>query len=609
MAPEEATATAEPTPTPARLLTVCLGQEPASLFLYADTSSAARSVRQAIYDGPFDPRGFVQQPVILERLPDLANGDARLEAMQVMSNTLVMDSQGALVNLVEGVSFRPAGCTRPDCAQTYSGGGEVVMDQLAVRFKLRPGLLWSDGTPLTAKDSLYAYEVARLLYPRVRPDLLDSTYSYQALDDNTIEWRGMPGALDPAYQTNFFTPLPQHAWGSVAPADLLTSELPNRMPLGWGPYLINEWTPGDHITLSKNPNYFRNQEGLPYFDRLVYRFVGTGEAALSALLAGECDFLDETAMSEVPKERLLQLQGEGQVKVVAEPGTAWEHADFNLSPVDPEKPNLFQSRETRQAIAMCIDRGALAERIFYGKAVELNTYLPPSHPLYNQSAPAYAYDPQAAGELLTSAGWIDSDGQPGTARISQGVPGVPDGTSLSFTYQTLGGGERQQVAERIRTGLAQCGIQVNLEYGEREALFAPGPEGPIFGRSYAMAQFGWPIAAQPACSLYTTGEIPGPSPQSIKGWGGANATGYSNPAFDSACQLGRLSLPDYPEYAEAHSQAQAIFVEDLPVIPLYVHLTWAAMRPDLCGVDLGSPVENGLWNLEIWDYGNNVSCE
>ncbi len=600
--------TSVPTPPPLRVLTVCLGQEPASLFIYADSSTAARSVRQAIYDGPADQRGFEVQPVILESLPSLANGGASLEATQVVSNTLVAASDGRLASLGEGVAYLPAGCNQPECAQTYPGTGVVSLDQLVVRFRLRSGLLWSDGTPLTAADSVFSYEIAKSLYPRVRPDLIDYTQSYQAVDEQTVEWRGVPGAKDPLYTSDFFAPLPQHAWGSLAPQDLLSADAPNRKPIGWGAYVIDEWTAGDHIALSKNPNYSRLSEGLPRFDRLVYRFVGEGEAALEALLAGECDFVDESGLNGLPPQRLLQLQDEGKLKVIAEPGTDWEHVDFGIASLDPAKINPFQSKAVRQAVAQCIDRQALVDGLFLGKPVSLNTYVLPAHPLYNAQARAYAYDPQAAASALDAAGWIDIDGNPQTPRVSRGVQGVPDGTPLALNYQTLGGGERQQAAQLIRDGLALCGVQVNLQFGEREALFAPGPDGQVFGRRFDMAQFAWPASLQPDCFLYQTKEIPGPYPQFPKGWGGANETGYSNPEFDQACQRARLSLPDYPEYADAHRQAQAIFAEDLPVLPLYVHLTWAAMRSDLCGVDLTVPVESPFWNLEMWDYGEESKC-
>jgi peptide/nickel transport system substrate-binding protein len=544
----------------------------------------------------------------LETLPALSSGDVRLEATQVVSNTLIAASDGHLVNLSEGVTYLPAGCNQPDCAQTYPGTGAINLDQLVVRFRLRPDLRWSDGTPLTAADSLFSYEVAKALYPRVRPDLIDYTQSYQAVDELTVEWRGVPGARDPLYQTNFFLPLPQHAWGNMAAQDLLSAEASNRKPLGWGAYVIDEWVPGDHITLSKNPGYFRLNEGLPRFDRLVYRFVGEGEAALEALLSGECDFVDESGLGGLPHERLLQLQEEGKLRVIAEPGMAWEHLDFGITPSDPARINPLQSNVVRQAVAQCIDRQAMAENQFPGKSVTLNTYVHPAHPLYNAEVNSYAYDPQAAAASLDAAGWLDTDGDPQTPRLSQGVTGVPDGTPLTLNYQTLGGGERQQMAEQIRDGLAQCGIQVDLQFGEREAVFAPGPDGPVFGRRFDLAQFAWPASLQPSCSLFITSEIPGLYPQFSKGWGGANETGYSNPEFDQACLRARLSLPDSAEYAQAHHQAQAIFAQDLPVLPLYVHLTWVAMRPDLCGVDLQAPVESALWNLEVWDYGDEAVC-
>jgi peptide/nickel transport system substrate-binding protein len=566
-------------------------------------------VRQAIYDGPVDLRGYTLQPVILERIPETSNGDALLQPVQVISNTLVATSQGTLANLAEGVSYQPSGCYQAGCAQTYTGTAPASLDQLVVRFRMRPGLLWSDGTPLTASDSVFAFETAKALYPRLRPELIDFTASYQALDEVTVEWRGVPGYKDPLYQTDFFVPMPRHLWGKIPPLDLFSDEAVNRTPIGWGPYIIDEWKAGDHITLHKNPNYFRHGEGLPAFDNLVYRFVGDGEAALSALLAGECDVLDESALNNVPHQRLLDLQTEGKLKLSVEPGMAWEHADFDLAPIDPARLNLFQSKDLRQAIALCIDRGALVKALFFGKPVTLNTFVPPSHPLYNPQARTYDYNPQQAQSMLTAAGWIDTDGNPQTARVAQGILKIPDGTPLAFTYQTLGGGERQQAAQMIRDELAQCGIQLNLEFGEREALFAPGPDGPVFGRNYDMAQFAWPTAMQPTCSLYTTDEIPGPYPQFPKGWGGANNTGYSNPAYDQACRQARSSLPDSPVYAEAQRQAQAIFAEDLPAIPLYVHLTWIAMRPDLCGVDLQTPVENTFWNLEKWDYGEKVTCD
>ncbi len=595
------TPTPTATPEPPRFLSICLGQEPQSLFLYADQSLAARNVRAAIYDGPFDMLQFETQPVIIEKTPRLADGDVRLETIEVRAGDWIVDKDGKLTALSEGVVYFPSGCAETACAQVYSGSEPVVMDHLVVQFRLKQALLWSDGSPLTAANSQYSFRLASALYPRYRPDLINHTLSYRSLDDANVEWRGVPGYRDPQYATNFFTPLPEHAWGSYPPEQLLSEDASNRKPIGWGAYIIEEWTPGDHITLGKNPNYFRSAEGLPAFDRLTFRFV-SGDEALAALQAGECDLVDKSALSEAQAPALAAMN----VKVAYENAAAWEHLDFNLAPLiqtNPAGAAISSSKELRQAMAACIDRPAIAEALFPGQSQAPDSYVPPSHPLHNPDVRQYRYDPQAASAALTALGWVDNDNNPQTPRLSQGVPTVPDGTPLQFPYLTITGPTRQQAAEMLKASLAGCGVQVDIQYMEATQLFNPGPDGPVFGRQFTLAQFGWESSVEPACFLYTSDEIPGPYPQYPKGWGGANASGYSNQQFDLACRQALNSLPDQPEHSQAHQQAQALYAEDLPSLPLYLIPNRLAMRPDMCGVAPDASAGTALWNLETLDYG------
>jgi peptide/nickel transport system substrate-binding protein len=593
-----------PSPLPPRLMTICMGQEPASLFLYGDDSLAARNLRQAIYDGPFDIIDYQLSPVILGSIPSLATGDVLFEPVTVQAGSLIVDGSGELVNLAEGVSYWPAGCGEASCALTYSGQEPVQLDQQVVRFKLLSNILWSDGTPLSADDSAYSFEVARDLYPRARAELIAYTSAYQAVDERSVEWRGVPGYKDAAYGANFFTPLPRHAWGGLSAEELLSAEISNRNPLGWGPYVIEEWTPGDHISLTRNSSYFRLVEGLPAFDKLVFRFVPDADEALAALLAGECDYLDETVSLASNGDQLVELQQAGKIALAVQTGSAWEHLDFSLAPVEAAlKPALFAARETRQAIATCLDRQSMADGLPFSSGEVPDSYVPSSHPLHNPGLKRYEFDPRAAAALFDAAGWVDNDSDPVTPRQSLGVPGVPDGTPFSFTLLTSDDEERLRAAQIIQESLAQCGVQVQINALGWETLLAPGPEGPVFGRNFDMAQFAWVTSITPPCFLYTTGEIPGPYPQYPKGWGGANASGYSNPDFDQACRMALSTLPDFPEYQAAHYQAQAIFVEDLPAIPLYLHAMLAAMRPDMCTVELDPSADSGLWNLEKFNYG------
>lgn len=600
-----ATATAEPP----RVLSICMGGEPQSLFLYADNSISARSVRQAIYDGPYDISGYELTPVILEQTPSIENGGIRFEQVQVSPGDQVQDAQGNIVNLGDGVSILPSECTDLSCAQVYQGQEPVLMDQMVVTFQLLPGLMWSDGEPLDADDSLYSYEVARALYPRVHSELIARTAAYQIVSDLAIEWRGIPGVRDSLPALNFFTPLPRHAWGTLPAEELLTSEAVNRAPVGWGPYVVEEWTAGDHITLARNPNYFRASEGLPHFDNLVFRFMGSSQEAVDALLAGECDYVDETAGLDFRSQQLVDLQNAGEIALFVETGTAWEHITFGIasaSAADPAaaaEPAFFSAKETRQAVALCLDRQRILDAVYPGGGEVPSSYVPPSHPLYNQQVRQYAYDPQAGAELLQAAGWVDTDGDPSTPREAAGAAGVPFGTPFEVTFLTTPDEEHQQVAQIIQESLAQCGIRVNISSQPAEELFAPGPDGPVFGRKFAMVQFAWGTAVQPACSLYTSEQIPGSYPQFPHGWGGANAGGYSNPEFDLACKQALLSPAGTNEHTSYHHQAQAIFAEDLPALPLYLHSQTVASRPDLCGVQVDASAESALWNLEAFNYG------
>ncbi len=586
-----------------RLLTVCMASEPASLFIYADASVAARSVRQTIYDGPFDRLAFDLVPVILESKPTMGAGEVSFEPLTVEPGDQIVDSQGNLINLGAGVVYYPSGCMGASCTQEYAGEGAVQIDQLVVRFRLRPGVQWSDGVPLTAGDSLYSYEVAKGLYPRVRPDLISRTQSYQALDENTVEWRGLPGYRREDYATYFFTPLPRHAWGQFPLEELLVADAVNRSPIGWGPYVIEEWTPGDHISLNRNPNYFRGQAGLPAFDKLVFRFIPERDDAIDALLAGECDYLDETLSLEVEGGRLSELRDAGRLALAVETGSAWEQLAFGVASLDPQLPGLFQSIETRQAVAMCLDRVRLAQYLLLGEAPLPLTYVHPAHPLANPNVRQYAYDPAAAAALLERVGWLDEDGDPGTPRLAVGVPGVPDGTLFEVSLLTTDEPQKQQAALILQESLAQCGIRLAIVDLSWETLLAPGPEGLVFGRKFSLAQFGWISALYPPCSLYTTGEIPGPYPDYPKGWGGANASGYSNPAYDRTCQQALASLPEMPEHRDAHFQAQQIYAEELPTIPLYLHPKMIVTRPDMCDLVVDPSAESALWNLENFDYG------
>lgn len=635
-----------PTPTVLpRTLTICLASEPENLFLYGSPSLAQRRVLAAIYDGPIDIVDYTYQPVILEKLPSLADGDAWLTPVAVQRGDWVVNDSGQLVPLDTGQLVRPAGCASTECAIPWDGQA-LEMDQLTATFTIKAGIAWSDGTPLTASDSVFSYELAHQCQSESGPcgslglithsnSTLQGTASYTALNERTVQWTGVPGFRDPNYSANFFIPLPRHQLEGRSFEELLSAEESARQPLGWGAYIIERWMPGDHILLRANPTYFRAAEGLPRFDRLILRFFGAEASILpggdperlrNALSTGLCDLFDEEASAAFLQggvEHLRARAETGELSVYFAAGPDWEQLAFGIRPASYDdgyqpgidRPDLLADPRTRQGLALCMDRDHLLDALFTGLSSIPTSYLPPEHPLVHPELPLYEHDPQAGIALLEQVGWIDQDGDVRTPRIATGIPGVPDGTPLQLTYFASDAAWRREAAEILSASLAECGVAIELEVGPAGEVYAPGPEGPVFGRRFDLAQFAWSAGTQPRCDLWTTPQIPG-DPILVDeegelrfpfGWGGTNAGGFSSAEFDQACRAASDTLPGQEGYLQAHYRAQEVFASQLPVLPLYQRLRVVVTRSDLCGLNFDPSARSELADVELFDYGQG--CE
>ncbi|MCC6148100.1 MAG: hypothetical protein IT308_11095 [Anaerolineaceae bacterium] len=605
-----------PTPTaaPPRMLSICLGQEPRTLYPYGSPARSTWSVLEALYDGPIDTRGFTAQPVILEKLPSVSDGDARIQPVAVTTGQEVIDIDSELVSLAPGVTVLPAGCEDPGCAVTWDGSASLQMDQLTAAFKLKPGLQWSDGAPLTAADSVYSYHLASDPDTPVSKGISYRTVSYTALDDQTVEWVGVPGYFPYRLETLFWMPLPEHAWGSLASKDLLTAPESSQKPLGWGAYVVEEWTAGDHITLKKNPLYFRAEEGLPYFDTLVFRFLGEPfDNNLAGLLSGECDLIDQTTLLEEQIEPVLEAQTAGKLKVHVGQGPEWEQVSFGIAPssyddgIAPwggDRPRFFGDVRTRKAFAYCMDRAEILRKPLENQTIIPVGFFPPGHPDFFDQ-PFIPFDPQAGGQLLDEVGWRDWDGDPATPRTAAGVANVLDGTPLAVNYVTTQAPLRVLIGQRLAESLGQCGIQMSVQTLNTGELYTPGDRGGVlFGRNFDLAEFSWESGMEPPCDLFKTGQIPAPG----NNWLGVNITGYSSASYDAACLNLQQTRPgDTGRYTQAAAELQRIFAEDLPVIPLYFRMKVAATRPDFCGFEMDVSARTSLWSLETYNYGETCS--
>jgi len=210
--PEPTVVPVTPTPIPITELTVCLGYEPRSLYPYQANSQAAQEVLQAIYDGPIDILGSGQiNPVILEKMPEFSDSSAFFTPVSVSEGDGVINTYGDLVALKSGTRVFPSGCTSLTCAVAWDGTSELQINQLTATFELLAGLKWSDGQPLLASDSLYAFMVASDPATPINKWAIDQTDSYTVVNDTTVEWVGKPGLVTDAFEQYFWAPMPEHA--------------------------------------------------------------------------------------------------------------------------------------------------------------------------------------------------------------------------------------------------------------------------------------------------------------------------------------------------------------------------------------------------------------
>jgi peptide/nickel transport system substrate-binding protein len=612
--PDEATVTVTPpvtiTPTPSlRSLNICIGEEPTSLYPYGNLTPSARSVLSAVYDGPMDISDYIYEPIILEKVPTLEDGDAQVGKVSVKAGDKVVNSSGNVVTLATGTKIRPSECRADDCAISYDGSSSIEMDQMVVTFTLLKDLMWSDGEPLTSADSIYSYQLASDKDTPVSKYVIDRTASYEAADDQTVQWWGLPGYIDPDYYTNFWMPLPQHAWGESPVADLQKLEMSSRLPVGWGPYIIDEWEAGKSIHLVKNLNYFLAPNGLPKFDELTFLFEPDADAAMTALLNGTCDVLDPSVGLDGQVGLLQQMSRDGQAKLLSAASINMEWLGLGIFPAsydngyvltnNQDRPDLFGDKRTRQAIAQCLDRQKVVDTVLYGLSQVPDTYVPSDHPLHNGNVQTYTFNPAAGSQILDAVGWDDPDNNPATPRLSSHVTNIPDGTPLILKYYTSSATQRVQVADILIRSLAQCGIGVDTVFQDASQFYAQGPAGPLFGRQFDLAAYSIGVnGLEPQCGWFTTSQIPNEKNQ----WVGTNVTGYSNPAFDKDCAQATQSLSTDPTY-NLHQEAQAIFATDLPAIPLYQRLKVAVTRPDFCGFTLDPSSSSALETIETFDYG------
>jgi peptide/nickel transport system substrate-binding protein len=280
----------------------------------------------------------------------------------------------------------------------------VRQDSLTVDFILNPAARWHDGTPVTARDVTFAWDLLRRPVLAVTQAPFALIESVTAIGTGTVRVRFRRRSSEQVYVAGFqLQPLPAHLMANI-PTDSLTTSAFARSPVGNGPYRFVRREPGQSVELRAVDNFFLGRPGIA---RLVFRVVGAIDAQVNLLLAGEVDVL-----SEVPAIAVDRVNSARAYRTVTAPGNLITNLVFNSRVAsDTSKPHpILADQRVRHALALALDRKRIALTAF-GPAAET--------PLAVRSQAWYwlgggrdggGANLGRARALLREAGWRDSDG-------------------------------------------------------------------------------------------------------------------------------------------------------------------------------------------------------
>jgi len=332
----------------------------------------------------------------------------------------------------------PDGSPEPDLAELP----ELSEDGRVYTFRLRDGLRWHDGEPLTSDDVLFT--IAALKDPDFRgPVALAETWAsveVAAPDDQTVVFT-LPQALAsfPARQATVGI-LPRHLLEGMGAAAMFEAVF-NQAPVGAGPYRLATLDATEAV-LTAFEGYHRGQ---PAAGRLKFRFFPDYPAATAALAAGTIDTL--MIREPVSSSRLAELTAIEDVAV-----TPYQRAAYLVLYLNNDQA-LFSDARVRQAISLAIDRETLVEEHMGGVAVASSSIIAPGSWAYEASLDETESDLAAAGRLLDDAGW--------TLNAATGVR-TREGIELRFTIRTDNDAQRTGLATEVARQLEPLGIRANV---------------------------------------------------------------------------------------------------------------------------------------------------
>ena len=320
----------------------------------------------------------------------------------------------------------------PDLATDW----EVSDDGLTWTFHIQPGLVFSNGDPVTAEDWEWTFNRAMEAEDSNWHMCVENFASVECPDDTTLVLTTKEAAASTLANLCIFTlGVQQKAYFDKVGAE----EYMNGF-IGTGPYVITEWKKGEYITLQANPNY--RFEGLPLTKEIEFKVVADDSSRTIQLQGGDIDVATDLAFST-----MMQLESDPNAVPSADPSTMVYWVSLNTA------SEHLKDERVRQALFLATDSQQFIDSVCYGFATPANSILSPSSEFWDPTLPT----PTASDENLEKAKQLLADA------------GCPDGFTLTMLLRA-GNATQEQIAMVLMQQWAKIGVTIELDQREATAF-------------------------------------------------------------------------------------------------------------------------------------------
>lgn len=429
-------------------------------------------------------------------------------------------------------------------------------DSSSVLVAINKKAKWSDGADITSDDVLFSFDVYS--DPEVQSKFYGTFENFELLANQAIDLKKGFQIISakeirinfkknaPASTFNFDLPLlPKHIFGKVNRKEMVNSDL-NLKPVGSGPYLLEEWKKNQFIRLKLNRESFLAENNS--IGEIVFKVIPDYNSEIVQLKKNEIDFAEELKF-----EQIAELKNNKDLVIATIKGRDYDYLGLNnISPERFEKGviednRFFADSLVRKAIAYAVDREMIVGEYLggYGKTAVI-----PIAPIFksvsDSSLKAFPYSPKIAKEILSRAGWRDTDND-----------GLLDKNGKKFTFSLALQGSnklRNEIASIIKDNLKQIGIEVKIETYESSVFVEK-----MFARKFDAFLSGWSVPIPVDLKPYWNSDLLN-NP--------ANTTGYRNKKVDILLEKMKSKLSS-GEMKNVYSEFQRYFYNEMPAVLLF----------------------------------------